>query len=65
MRHSTFLNLLVALTWIAGIAACTYLTVRDHWVVGALVLLLSTTAGIKRTVLTDSDSKKTGDGEPQ
>ena len=22
MRHSTFLNLLVALTWIAGIAAC-------------------------------------------
>ena len=57
MRHSTFLNLLVVLTWIAGIAACTYLTVRDHWVVGVLVLSFATTAGIKRDVLIDK-----GDG---
>lgn len=62
MRHSTLLNLLLAATWIAGIAACTYLTVRDHWVVGVLVLSLSMMVGIKREVLTD---KKSDDGEPQ
>lgn len=37
-------NVLVAITWLAGIAACTYLASRDYVITGVIVLVIAMSA---------------------
>lgn len=53
MHHRTAVNILVVAVWISVIAACTYLTVRDHVFVGLLVLFLGTSVGVCREKLSE------------